>query len=165
MAAGTVCIRFTSRWPWNVGSLAVARLGGSRDWSHCMIIVRGRVFEATMQHGVREALLSQAMSGVVSFRDMIVPVQDVGAVIEFLSQQVGAKYDYLGALGIPLLYSTDWADTSRWWCSELVFAAIGAGGTWMLDPVARTRVRPVDLELCNYFKLSPNQPAPAGFSL
>ena len=62
------------------------------------------------------------------------------------------KYDWAGAIGIPFTYSEDWANESRWWCSELVFAIVLAGGTRLFDPAVMTRVRPVDLQMCDYPK-------------
>jgi hypothetical protein len=112
---------------------------------------------------VREVAEEESLQGVVRYQDMIVPVPDVDALFAFLRAQVGSRYDFAGALGIPLLYSTDWQDWSRWWCSELVFAALGAGGVWLLDPAEVTRVTPNDLHQCNFMKLSHTVPPAAGF--
>ena len=76
----------------------------------------------------------------------------LAAAIAFGEAQVGKGYDWAGALGIPFTYSESWADGRRWWCSELVFAILLAGGRRLLDPAVATRVRPVDLQMVDFIK-------------
>lgn len=153
MRSGTVTIRFTSRWPYNPASLAIALLSGSRElFSHTMNIIEGRAYEASMTHGCRAVSVAEAMEGIVRWQDMQVWVPDLAASIEFGEDQDGKPYDFAGALGIPFLMSEDWRDDSKWWCSELNFAQIMAGGTFMLDPAEKGRVRPNDLRQCFYPK-------------
>ncbi|WP_136420391.1 hypothetical protein [Herbaspirillum sp. ST 5-3] len=159
-----VTIRFTTRWPPNVGSLVIARLSGSKQFSHTMAIIGNRAYEASMTHGCRAVDLAEAMQGIAFYQDMAVPVPDIEGAVAFGEAQHGKPYDWLGALGIPLLMSEDWADNSKWWCSELNFAQIAAGGLWLLDPDEKKRVTPNDLRQCNYQK-SQIKPASAGFSL
>ncbi|MCG2585521.1 hypothetical protein [Massilia sp. TS11] len=148
----TITVRFTTRWPWNPISLAVARLTGSRQWSHCMLIIGTEAFEASMTHGCRVVHIDEAMRGVVAWRDMLVPVPNLAAALAFGYAQNGRPYDWAGALALPLLASEDWADDRSWWCSELVFSMLGAGGTWVLDPTEARRVTPNDLHQVNYPK-------------
>jgi len=145
MRAGHVTIRLTSRWPWNPASLCVGLAAGSRQFSHAITIIEGRAYEASMTHGCREGTIAELMAGIVAYRDMKVWVPDLDAATAFAKAQSGKKYDWLGAIGIPLTYSEDWADDSRWWCSDLVFATVLAGGTRMFDPAVMKRVRPIDL--------------------
>jgi hypothetical protein len=147
-----VTIRFTTHWPPNPTSLIIARLGGSKKFSHCMTIIGNTVYEATMLNGCREVPLEVAMHGVASYQDMTVPVVDVQAAIDFGKSQISKRYDFAGAFGIPLLASEDWADDSKWWCSEHTFALLGAGGNWLLDPSVIHRVTPSHLLMCNYKK-------------
>lgn len=147
-----ITIRFTTKWPWNPTSVIIGRLAGSREYSHSMNIINGIAYEATMMHGCRAVSVDEAMRGVAMYRDMRVPVADIGAAIAFGRAQDGKGYDFAGAFGLPLLASEDWADWSKWWCSELCFMQIGMGGTWMLDPDEQKRVRPNDLHQCNYQK-------------
>jgi hypothetical protein len=148
----TITLRYTSHWPWNPTSPIIARLGGSRDFSHSMTIIDGTAYEATMMHRCRVVPVNTAMRGVAVYQDMFVPVPEIEKAIKFGEGQDGKGYDFAGALGIPLLASEDWADWSKWWCSELSFMQIGTAGTWMLDPNERTRVTPDDLHQCNYPK-------------
>jgi hypothetical protein len=146
-----VTVRFTSHWPWNPTSLPIAWLSGSRVFSHSMNIIDGTAYEATMLHGCRAVPLGEAMRGVAVYQDMQVPVSDIEAAIEFGQAQVGKGYDF-AALALPILASENWADWSKWWCSELSFMQVAAGGTLMLDPNEQKRVTPDDLHQCNYPK-------------
>jgi hypothetical protein len=159
MHDGYVTVRLTSRWPFNPISLAVGVLSGSRQFSHAIAIVEGRAYEASMTHGCRTGTLAELMEGIVVYRDMQVWVPDLDAAIAFAEAQCGPKppavpkkYDWAGAIGIPLTYSEDWADDSRWWCSELVFAIVLAGGTRLFDPDVMKRVCPIHLQMCDYPK-------------
>lgn len=156
---GYVIVRLTSRWPFNPISLVVGFLSGSRQFSHAIAIIGGRAYEASMSHGCRAGTVAELMVGVVVYRDMLVWVPDLEAAIQFAEKQCDPdppatpkKYDWAGAAGIPLTYSEDWADESRWWCSELVFAIVLAGGRRLFDPAMMKRVRPVDLQMCDYPK-------------
>lgn len=152
MVGGIVTIRFTTRWPWNPASPVIARLAGSRQWSHCFAIIDGTAYEAAMGQGCRVAPVAEAMVGVAAYRDMEVCVQDIEAAKAFGVAQDGKRYDYPGALGLPLMASENWGDDTSWWCSELVFMMVGAAGVWMLDRDEQHRVTPNDLHQCNYAK-------------
>lgn len=148
---GIVTVRFTSRWPYNPCSPIIARLSGSRVYSHCMNIIDGVAYEASMTHGCRVVPQAVAMQGIVVYQDMYVPVPDIAASIRFGQEQNGKPYDW-AALALPLLASDDWDDLTKWWCSELAFIQLGRGGTWLLDPAEEHRVRPSDLVRCNFPK-------------
>lgn len=159
MRGGYVTVRLTSRWPYNPISLAVGVLSGSRQFSHAITIIGERAYEASMSHGCRAGPVPEVMAGIVVYRDMQVWVPDLQAAIEFAETQCDPdppaapkRYDWAGAVGIPLTYSEDWADGTRWWCSELVFAIVLAGGTRLFDPDVMKRVRPIDLQMCDYPK-------------
>lgn len=148
-----ITLRFTTHWPPNPFSPIIAVLGGSRIWSHVFAILPDDyAYQSSMFKGVNKCTIEQAMKGVKSYVDMIVPIQDETKCVAWARSQIGADYDWAGVLGIPLLYSTDWQDDSAWWCSEYVFMLLGKGGTWLLDPVAHDRVTPNDLIMCNYTK-------------
>lgn len=155
MRSGFVTIRFTSRWPYNPISLAIAIASGSRElFSHTVAIIEGRAYEASMTHGCRAVDVAEAMKGIVRWQDMPVWVPDLDAAIAFGEAQDGKGYDFAGAVGIPFLMSEDWADNSKWWCSEHNFALLMAGGTILLDPAEKRRVTPNDLRQCNFPKLA-----------
>lgn len=159
MRGGFVTVRLTSRWPYNVLSLAVGVLSGSRQFSHAIAIIEERAYEASMTHGCRAGSVAELMEGIVVYRDMRVWVSHLDAAIKFAEAQCNPappaspkKYDWAGAIGIPLTYSEDWADDRRWWCSELVFAIVLVGGTRLFDPTVMKRVRPIDLHMCDHPK-------------
>ena len=152
--AGIVTVRLTSRWPFNPLSLAVGVLSGSRQFSHSITIIGERAYEASMTHGCRCGTVAEIMDGIVIYRDMLIEVPDIGAAIAFAEAQCGKGYDWAGAIGIPFTYSEDWADDSKWWCSELCFATLLAGGARLLDPDVIRRVTPVALHMCD----RPKQP-------
>lgn len=152
MRAGLVNVRLTSRWPYNPISLAVGVLSGSRQFSHAISIIGERAFEASMTHGCRAGSVDQLMEGIVVYRDMPVWVPNIDAAQAFAEAQVGKGYDWPGAIGIPFTYSEDWSDNSSWWCSDLAFAIVLAGGTRLFDPAVMKRVRPIDLHMVDYPK-------------
>lgn len=149
---GIVTVRLTSRWPYNPISLAVGVAAGSRQFSHSITIIGDRAYEASMTHGCRAGTVGQLMEGIVVYRDMQVAVPDIDAARAFAEDQMGKGYDFAGAVGIPLTYSEDWTDDSKWWCSDLTFAILLAGGLRLFDPAVMKRVRPIDLHMPDYPK-------------
>ena len=149
---GIVTVRLTSRWPYNPISLAVGVCAGSRQFSHSITIIGERAYEASMTHGCRAGTVDQLMASIVVYRDMPVAVPDIDAAQAFAEAQVGTGYDFAGAVGIPLTYSEDWTDDSKWWCSDLTFAILLAGGLRLFDPAVMKRVRPIDLHMPDYPK-------------
>lgn len=156
---GIVTVRLTSRWPYNPISLAVGVCSGSRQFSHAIAIIETRAYEASMTHGCRAGAVDDLMDGIVVYRDMQVWVPDLDAAIAFAEAQCAPppparpkRYDFAGAVGIPFTYSAEWSDDSCWWCSDLVFAIVLAGGTRLFDPDVMRRVRPVDLHMVDYPK-------------
>lgn len=147
-----ITIRFCTRWPYNPASLVIARLGGSKLWSHCFTIINGMAYESTMLHGCRVVPVYMAMEGVAIYQDMAVPAPHIANAEAFGHDQNGKGYDFAGALGIPFMMSEDWGDWSKWWCSELVFMQVCMGGLYMLDQNVQKRVTPQDLYDCNYPK-------------
>jgi hypothetical protein len=156
---GYITVRLTSRWPYNPLSLAVGVLSGSRQFSHSITIIGKRAYEASMTHGCRAGTVDELMAGIVVYRDMQVWVPDLDAAIAFAEAQCAPpppakpkKYDFRGAVGIPFTYSVEWSDDSCWWCSDLTFAIVLAGGMRLFDPAVMRRVRPIDLQMVDYPK-------------
>lgn len=72
------------------------------------------------------------------------PFADVDAVQLFLTLQLGKRYDYRGVLGF--MSRRDGAQRhDRWFCSELVMAAVAHGGCRLLERVPPHRVSPGQL--------------------
>ena len=150
MTAGIITVRFTGKD--DPTSRMIGLLAGSKEFSHVMTIIDGTAYEATIKHGCRVVSVTQAMAGVVRYQEMYVPVPDIELAVKFGQAQNGKGYDFNGAMGIPFLASEDWADWSKWWCSELSFMQIAQGGNWVLDPAFARRVTPTHLLMCNYNK-------------
>lgn len=131
MTSATVKIRFTSKL--HFGSQILAILAQSERFNHCMMFDEGRVWEAVCWHGVRNVEQEVSMHGVKIYQDMELVVPNIEAMREFLRSVEGDGYDWAGAIGIPFLRSDNWQDPGRWWCSELLIAALHAGG---LDIIA-----------------------------
>lgn len=149
----TVTLRFTTKWPWNPTSPIIARLSGSTLFSHVMTVIDDVSYEATMTHGCRVVPLSAAMEGVAKYQDMEVPIADKSATITWGLQQDGKGYDFAGALGLPFLASEDWADDTKWWCSEMAFMQLRSGGADLpFDPAVYKRITPAHLLMCNFPK-------------
>lgn len=71
------------------------------------------------------------------------------AVERFLGAQLGKRYATLDILGF-LTRSAQPLDRDAWFCSELVFAAIEAGGVRLLERIAPFQVSPGMLALSPY---------------
>ena len=145
-------VRFTTKWPPNPTSPVIARLAGSKVFSHCMTIIDEVATEATMIHGCRNVPVDVAMQGVAKYQDMYVPIPNKAGAIAFGEDQEGKDYDFAGAFGLPFLASDNWDDWNKWWCSEITFMQLAMGGTWVLDPIVCTRVAPIHILMCNYPK-------------
>lgn len=119
-------------WP---ASIAIRVLTASR-WHHCGIVVDNEVIEAGAWHGVRSVPLAQFKKrGEWAIYD--VPLASEEKAIEWVSQQLGKPYDWLGVFGLML--SHNWHKENRWYCSELVAAAAIQGGT----PIVRSSMKGV----------------------
>jgi hypothetical protein len=102
------------------GSYAIRALTFSR-WSHvALILPDGRVLEATwpkVQPTTVEAVI--AAHSAYEIRELGIPEHR----IPWLLDQVGKYYD-LGALAMYLNPWRDWTENDRWFCSELLAAAM-----------------------------------------
>jgi len=143
MTAGVVTVRFTSKQ--HPGSRLLALLAQSEQFNHCMLLEGGMVYESVCWVGVRYVPPCVSMRGVKIYQDMQVEVPNLEGMREFLRAQLGAGYDWPGALGIPFLRSDNWQDPARWWCSELIIAALAAGGLYVMDFSELERGTPNDL--------------------
>lgn len=108
--------------------------GGAR-WSHCGVVdhARGVVIEALMFRGVVETPFAHWQLKYPSFEVVEIDCPAPVAALHFARSQVGKGYDYLGALGVP--WRSPWHHAERWYCSELIEAALSEGGRrrWRLE--------------------------------
>lgn len=127
-----------------IGSWLIRALTFSR-WSHVAVIDGEKIIDATFAHGVAWRPLADLLaSNEVEVID--IPCNHMAAMM-FLAQQAGKPYDWRALLGLP--FSRRWGEDDAWFCSELVTAALKAGGKtlfredasrivpqhlWMLEP-------------------------------
>lgn len=122
--------------------------------SHCIVDPGQTLFEATMQHGVREIDHAAGLAGQVVMRRVTYEVPDLAAGITWaesqlcphrprrlkflprglrdlvaaLDQLVHNNYDFQGALGLGLAPGRDWASEENWFCYEFAAGFLKACG-------------------------------------
>ena len=95
-------------------------------WSHCGILVEGFVVEARVWYGVVATPFEEWKARCPHYEVVQIDCPNPAAARSFAWSQIGVGYDYLGAFGVP--FRSSWQDSNRWYCSELVEAALAAGG-------------------------------------
>jgi uncharacterized protein YycO len=116
------------------------------DWSHVCVIDGGEVIEAVYPC-VKATPLAEVLASHSSFAIVEIPC-DEAAAIRFLRGQIGKDYDTEGMIGIGI--HRNWQEDDAWWCSELVAAAIAAGGVVLFRDGCMHRVTPQDLWMLNF---------------
>lgn len=139
MTSAIVTARSTSKG--HLGSQLAAAVVSAGQFNHEMLLDDSLVFEAVPWYGTRLVIPAVALRGVVRYQDVYVPVPDVESMRAFGREQLGKHYDWPGAVGLPFRHADAWQNPDWWWCRELVFAMLDAGGAWHKDPAGRTRAR------------------------
>ncbi len=124
---------------------ALIRLQTRGRFAHAAVQVNAsEIIEAAPEHGVRRAPLDLSRP-FESFDVPSMTEDDWIVALAFLHEQIGRPYDIIGVLR----FITRRPDTGRrsWFCSELVFAAVLAAGTRLLDRVEPWEVSPQVLSL------------------
>lgn len=105
---------------------AILRTAMWSQWSHQALLMPDGVHlvDATFWHGVALRDRAEIAMSRWAVREIACPRPD--DAYQFALAQIGKKYDTLGTLGIGL--HRDWQEPDRWFCSELVEAALVAGG-------------------------------------
>lgn len=114
-------------------------------YSHAALhLGSGRIIESWQGAGVRVASLND-WSNVTQFRVRGMTGEQWKRALRFADYEIGAGYDYLGVIRfvsrrrLPL--------NERWFCSELVFAALEAAGVRLLERTEAAEVSPGMLAL------------------
>lgn len=111
----------------SLGSVLVRAGSWWAQWGHCGLVTpQGTVIEARAMNGVGEASLHNVQARSSKFTIVEVDCPDPAAAIAFARQQLGKPYDWGGIFG--MVAREPWARDDRWFCSELVEAALAAGG-------------------------------------
>jgi uncharacterized protein YycO len=117
-------------------------------FSHAALRMRdGRIVEAWQGKGVRITELTD-YADVEVFRVPSMSDEQWDKAIAFACAEVGKGYDYWGV--IRFVSRRLLPTTERWFCSELVFAAIRAAGVNLLQNVHPEQVAPGAIALSPY---------------
>jgi len=113
-------------------------------YSHAAIQLRdGSIIESWQGDGVRQKLLTD-WKGIDAFD--IVNAPNIGIELdedgceEFLRAQIGKDYDYSSVL--RFVSRRKGGNPNRWFCSELVFSALGYAGVDLFERCDPWRVSP-----------------------
>lgn len=123
---GSVEIAYSRSY--TIGS-AVIRAATWSGWSHNALVMPDGIstIEAAWPRGVQYGSLGALERRSSKVRVIRIDgVPNPAAVYRFAEQQVGRPYDTWGVLGLGL--RREWDDPESWWCSELIEAALAAGG-------------------------------------
>jgi uncharacterized protein YycO len=125
----------------SIGS-ALLRTALWSAWSHVALLNEpGNVIEANARHGVRSTWFPELLRQASVYQLGLVDC-DACAVWDFAREQIGKPYDWTAVFGLGL--HRDWQRDDAWFCSELVAAALLAGGADLVRKKTG-RVTPQDL--------------------
>lgn len=126
--------------PFGLGVSKVTR----SQWSHVvMVFDDGVTFEARAGKGVFKSTKDAALKNlkwVYGYEVTDIKLPDEAAAREFAESCVGQTYDYLALLNFLIPFRVPGLNLdvkSKWFCSELLFAVVKAGGTQLLRDQAR----------------------------
>lgn len=114
---------------------------GGYEYTHVLVLDGNDVYEAKFdfkKSGVQSYDVSELTESVRWFE--VAEDVDRAAFRTFLKNQVGKKYDWLGAFGLPFRVKTE--NKKRWFCSELVFKAFAFAGVDLLENTKAWEVGP-----------------------
>lgn len=103
-------------------------------WSHVAILDDdGFIYDSTLLSGVRRIHFDEWKTHYTNLDFTIFPVKNRQKVFEWLSTQVGKRYDALGIFSFIL--RKNYEDKNKWFCSEIVAHALGVKyKPWRLSP-------------------------------
>jgi uncharacterized protein YycO len=121
------------------------RLFTFSNWNHVGIEIDGIVFDSDVGRGVtiwdRKKFINNYEKVVTS------TITDVNTkqALSFLNAQVGKGYDYKALFALP--FRKPWQNGERWYCPELVAAALIEGGGMKKFNIEVSRLTQRDLYL------------------
>jgi hypothetical protein len=118
------------------------RLFTFSQWNHTAIEIDGQVYEARGLTGVARSSAKGYLRGWAKFATVEVDAPWPGLAVKFLDAQVGKGYDFGAVIALP--FREPWQSKSRWFCSEIVAAALVAARCTKMRIQAH-RVTPRDL--------------------
>lgn len=118
--------------------------------AHAALRNKGEVIEARPKEGVIRRPYTAADAQAEAYAVPSMTDAEWRDAWSFANSQVGKKYDWLGIF--RFLTRNKEQDPARWFCSELVFAAIDYSGPNLLERVPAYKVSPEGIRrspLCN----------------
>lgn len=117
------------------------------EYSHAALLYPDgdTVIESMQGYGVRKRSIYDLDEPYDVFRVANMTPQQWNYAIAFCAGEIGCGYDYRSV--IRFLTRQHAGSPNRWFCSELVFAAIRHAGPWLLERIEDWAVDPGDLRL------------------
>lgn len=111
----------------SIGSKLI-RLFTWSPWSHGAILDGDEhVIEATARHGVIRSPLRDLIWHSTRYAIIEIPCDDPLRALDYARRQIGKAYDWQAIFGF--IFHRDWARARKWFCFELVAAALDHAGT------------------------------------
>ena len=112
------------------------------QWNHVSIEIGGKVYEARGRTGVTQTGAKGYLNKWAKTDTVQIAAPSPVSAVAFLEAQIGKRYDFGGIVALP--FRKPWHSRSKWFCSELVAAALIASGLPKMR-VDAYRVTPRDL--------------------
>lgn len=112
----------------------IIRVGTRSEWSHCdMLFDDGTLIGSTGAHGVEKITLDERFNGpydIYKYRidEIKLTPEEEAKAREFAEAQVGKPYDFTAVFAFALPWRENWSAKRKWFCSELIAAAINSTG-------------------------------------
>lgn len=119
------------------------RLATFSRWNHAAIEIDGKVYESLVFGGVRTISAAGYAGRWKRAESVQVSLPNKQAATDLLTGKIGKPYDWAALFALP--FREDWHDPDKWFCSELVAAALERGGKPLR--IKSHRVTPRDLWL------------------
>jgi hypothetical protein len=111
-------------------------------WSHIEFYFGPTVIGSSGHYGgVAEHSTQWLLSSLDYYEICSIEVPRADLAEEFVRAQLGKKYDYSALYALPFI-DRDWSTPDKWFCSELVAAALEVGGVNMFRRTPVNRVTP-----------------------
>jgi hypothetical protein len=117
------------------------------EYSHAALIVDGVLYEAKEFKGVlkRKAYDDEDK---ITYDDFLVSIEKEkkAPLVEFLEKQLSKKYDYISVLRFITRSQETRKSAGKWFCSEIIFAALKKVGIVLFNLTEPFEVNPDDLK-------------------
>lgn len=112
----------------NLGSFLIRAFTWGSQWSHAGIwdVERDHVIEASASHGVVATPVSEFLEKASEAEIVAIDCPRPELALQYAREQIGKPYDWGAIFGI--VFREPWYSDEKWFCFELVEAALMAGG-------------------------------------